>query len=178
MTKKELINSIIDNLRNSDGSYIAFPIDAIIPVKYIINPRLYVSGTHLSVKEYNDEPVLVLAQDNQCSCYWKCPDMTKEIYEKILSAIRKSRTPKVYYVITRDEAYDYEQFFDVVLVTTDEQKALVEFEKYKKQVREYAEEKGYIFDDDTMSVECYRDGSAAQDHYYVRLYRKESGLIP
>lgn len=172
MTKLEIINAIISNLRTPEGSYAIFPIHKIIPPQYRRNARFtFMIGNYLSAREENGETKLILWYDNGSVCYWNCPKLKKEIYESILNAIEESRKPKVY-VITKDEAYDYEQFSDVVLVTTDKEKSLKEFEKYREEVREYAEENDFVFDDGDTSVECYEDGYAAQSHYYVTLYER------
>ncbi|MBS7362210.1 MAG: hypothetical protein KIH03_00205 [Paludibacteraceae bacterium] len=172
MSKKEIINAIVSNLRTPEGRYEIFPINKIIPPQYRRNARFAsMIGDYLSVREENGEAKLILCYDTGSVCYWKCPKLKNEIYESILNAIEESRKPKLY-VITKDEAYYYEQSSDVVLVTTDKEKALKEFEKYREEIREYAEENDFVFDDGDTSVECYEEGYAAQSHYCVTLYER------
>lgn len=172
MSKKEIINAIVSSLRTPEGRYEIFPINKIIPPQYRRNARFAsMIGDYLSVREENGEAKLILCYDNGPVCYWGCPKLKKEIYKSILNAIEESRKPKIY-VITKDEAYYYEQSSDVVLVTTDKEKALKEFEKYREEVREYAEENDFVFDDGDTSVECYEEGYASQSHYCVTLYER------
>ena len=172
MSKKEIINAIVSSLRTPEGRYEIFPINKIIPPQYRRNARFAsMIGDYLSVREENGEAKLILCYDTGSVCYWNCPKLKKEIYKSILNAIEESRKPKVY-VITKDESYYYEQSSDVVLVTTDKEKALKEFEKYKEEVREYAEENDFVFDDGDTSVECYEEEYATQSHYCVTLYER------
>lgn len=172
MSKKEIINAIVSSLRTPEGRYEIFPINKIIPPQYRRNARFAsMIGDYLSVREENGEAKLILCYDTGSVCYWGCPKLKKEIYKSILNAIEESRKPKVY-VITKDEAYYYEQSSDVVLVTTDKEKALKEFEKYREEIREYAEENDFVFDDGDTSVECYEEEYAAQSHYCVTLYKR------
>ena len=96
MSKKEIINAIVSNLRTPEGSYEIFPINKIIPPQYRRNARFAsMIGDYLSVREENGEAKLILCHDTGPVCYWNCPKLKKEIYKSILNAIEESRKPKV-----------------------------------------------------------------------------------
>lgn len=171
MKKVDVINQIIENLKNDDGTFIMLPINGIVPINERVNKRFrFIVAQYISVRIENGVPTLYYL-DDESGCGWFYRNLKMNVLNDILSFAKEYIKPKVY-VVTKSDAYDYEEYNDVVLVTTDKEKAYNKLNDLREEIRELADEKEYVFDDGETSVEAYEEGYAAQNHCYATLYVK------
>ena len=155
MKKVDVINQIIESLKNDDGTFIMLPINGIVPINERVNKRFrFMVAQYISVRIENGVPTLYYL-DDESGCGWFYRNLKMKVY-----------------VVTKSDAYDYEEYNDVVLVTTDKEKAYNKLNDLREEIRELADEKEYVFDDGETSVEAYEEGYAAQNHCYATLYVK------
>ena len=171
MKKVDVINQIIESLKNDDGTFIMLPINGIVPINERVNKRFrFMVAQYISVRIKNGVPTLYYL-DDESGCGWVYRNLKMNVLNDILSFAKEYIKPKVY-VVTKSDAYDYEEYNDVVLVTTDKEKAYRKLNDLREEIRELADEKEYVFDEGETSVEAYAEGYAAQNHCYATLYVK------
>lgn len=80
---------------------------------------------------------------------------------------------KKVYVIVQTDITDF--YFEIATpyVTSDEQQARREYARRVKEARAYAEEAGWVIDEDDTSFSCYEDGCAAENSTDIILYDTE-----
>ena len=172
MKKVDVINQIIESLKKNDGTFVMLPITGIVPVKERVNKRFrFIVAQYISVRIEGGVPTLYYLNDESGVVGWLCRNLKMNVLNDVLSFAREYSKPKVY-VITKSNAYDYEEYNDVVLVTTDKEKAYSKLNDLRDEIREWADENEYVFDDGDTSVEAYEEGYAAQNHCYATLYEK------
>ena len=79
------------------------------------------------------------------------------------------------FVITIDEVYDYEEMGHKPEVFLNEEKAKARFKELVEDAKAEYEETYDDYDSEEYNnkFECYEEGYASQNHYYVRLEEVE-----
>ena len=134
MKKVDVINQIIESLKNDDGTFIMLPINGIVPINERVNKRFrFMVAQYISVRIENGVPTLYYL-DDESGCGWVYRNLKMNVLNDILSFAKEYIKPKVY-VVTKSDAYDYEEYNDVVLVTTDKEKAYRKGKKENKKIK-------------------------------------------
>jgi len=76
------------------------------------------------------------------------------------------------YVIVVNKSVDYDEDENVVLVTTDKDKARKKMDELRDEVYNYSVENDYCFEECDNHLEAYKEGYASHEHFYVSLYEK------
>ena len=76
------------------------------------------------------------------------------------------------YVIVVNKSVDYDEEENVVLVTTDKDKARKKMDELRNEVYNYSVENGYCFEECDNCLEAYEEGYASHEHFYVSLYER------
>jgi hypothetical protein len=79
---------------------------------------------------------------------------------------------EIVYVIVVNKAFDCDEEENVVLVTTDKDKAYKKMDELRNEVYFYSVDNGYCFKECDNCLEAYEDGYASHNHFYVNLYEK------
>lgn len=79
---------------------------------------------------------------------------------------------EIVYVIVVNKAFDYDEEENVVLVTTDKDKARKKMDELRNEVYIYSVDNGYCFEEGDNCLEAYEDGYASHEHFYVNFYEK------
>jgi len=79
---------------------------------------------------------------------------------------------EIVYVIVVNKAFDCDEEENVVLVTTDKDKARKKMDELRNEVYFYSVDNGYCFKECDNCLEAYEDGYASHNHFYVNLYEK------
>lgn len=77
------------------------------------------------------------------------------------------------YVIIVDTCDCYDQSSNVDMVTTNKEEAEKRLSILREEVRNYAKENNFVFNDGETSIESYEVGFSLQNHYYVTMYEKD-----
>lgn len=76
------------------------------------------------------------------------------------------------YIIVVNKAFDCNEDENVVLVTTDKDKAHKKMDELRNEVYNYSIENGYCFEESDNCLETYEEGYASHNHFYVSLYER------
>ena len=76
------------------------------------------------------------------------------------------------YIVTKDVAYEFDSDITIEIVTKDKKLAQEKFDELKKEIKKITQRKGFVFVNGKYSVECYPEGYASQEHYYIRMYEE------
>lgn len=172
MKKVDVINQIIESLKKNDGTFVMLPINGIVPVKERVNERFrFMVAQYISVRIEGNVPTLYYLTDEKGDCGWVCRNLKMNVLNDVLSFAKEYSETKVY-VVTKSDTYEGDEYNEVVIVTTDKEKAYSKLNDLREEIKEYADENEYAFDDGENFVEAYEEGYAAQNHYYATLYIK------
>ena len=164
----ELSVRIIDSLYRDNHTVPSVNIADIVSIES--RTKDGVVADTISYRRYDDGFAELVYTDGTKT--WECDNLTDDEKKAVAKKAFDEREKDAVYIVSTDQANDDDGYNAIEIITHDKAKADAVFEHYRKEIKEYADQNGMVFDDGETSIEAYEDGYAQCMHFYALMEKR------